>query len=170
MKKFILISVTGLMVMVSAAGCGTSNTTEEGQQLNNQNLEKVNYNNNQANRDYVNDGMMDGAYSLAKREAKAVADLNEVKSAYVMTTNQHAYVAANLEDRMNGKVTKSLEKKISDQVKRQNGSIRKVYVSTNPDFVDRMRDYADKAENGKPIAGFGEEMAEMVKRIFPSEG
>ncbi|PFG06162.1 YhcN/YlaJ family sporulation lipoprotein [Bacillus sp. es.034] len=174
MKKYLLISTIGLMLMITAAGCGTSNNmNEEGQQMNNRNLERVNYKNDQANRDYVNnvnDGMMRENYSLADREAKKVAELKEVKSAYVLTTDQNAYVAAVLENHKNGNVSKELEKKISDQVKKENGSINNVYVSTNPDFVDRMRGYADKARNGKPIEGFGEEIADMVKRVFPNRG
>lgn len=171
MKKYLLISTIGLMFMITAAGCGTSkNMNEEGQQMNNRNLERVNYKNDQANRDYVNDGMMRENYSLADREAGKVAELKEVRSAYVLTTDQNAYVAAVLEDDKNGNVSKELEKKISDQVKKENGSINNVYVSTNPDFVDRMRGYADKARNGKPIEGFGEEIADMVKRVFPNRG
>ncbi|MCA1058592.1 YhcN/YlaJ family sporulation lipoprotein [Rossellomorea aquimaris] len=171
MKKYLLISLMGLMFMTVASGCGTSNNmNEEGQQMNNRNLERVNYKNDQANRDYVNDGTMRENYSLAEKEADKVADLKEVKSAYVLTTDQNAYVAAVLEDNMNGNVSKELEKKISDQVKKANGSIDNVYVSTNPDFIDRMRGYADKARNGEPIKGFGEEIADMVKRVFPNRG
>ncbi|MCR8847245.1 YhcN/YlaJ family sporulation lipoprotein [Rossellomorea sp. SC111] len=171
MKKYLMISTIGFMFMITAAGCGTSkNMNEEGQQMNNGNLERVNYKNDQANRDYVNDGTMRENYSLADREADKVAELKEVKSAYVLTTDQNAYVAAVLEDQKNGNVSKELEKKISDKVKKENGSINNVYVSTNPDFVDRMRGYADKARNGKPIEGFGEEIADMVKRVFPNRG
>ncbi|MCC5800652.1 YhcN/YlaJ family sporulation lipoprotein [Rossellomorea vietnamensis] len=171
MKKYLLIATIGLMFMITAAGCGTSNNmNEEGQEMNNRNLERVNYKDDQANRDYVNDGMMRENYSLADREAGKVAELKEVRSAYVLTTDQNAYVAAVLEDDKNGNVSKKLEKKISDQVKKENGSINNVYVSTNPDFVDRMRGYADKARNGKPIEGFGEEIADMVKRVFPNRG
>lgn len=171
MKKILMISLMGLLFMAIASGCGTSNNmNEEGQQMNNRNLEKVNYKNDQANRDYMNDGTMRENYSLAEKEANKVADLKEVKSAYVLTTDQNAYVAAVLEDRMNGNVSKELEKKISDQVKSENGSIDNVYVSTNPDFIDSMRGYADKAKNGKPIKGFGEEIADIVRRVFPNRG
>ncbi|MFC7783815.1 MULTISPECIES: YhcN/YlaJ family sporulation lipoprotein [unclassified Rossellomorea] len=177
MKKYLLISLLGIMFIGTAAGCGMGdNMNEEGQEMNNRNLEKVNYKNDQANRDYVNnreyvnDGTMRENYSMADKEANKVASLNEVKSAYVMTTDQNAYVAVALEDNMNGKVSKDLEKKISDQVKSQNGNINNVYISTNPDFTDRMRDYANKAENGKPIEGLGEEIAEMLRRVFPNRG
>ncbi|MGM0854179.1 MAG: YhcN/YlaJ family sporulation lipoprotein [Bacillota bacterium] len=177
MKKYLLMSLLGLMFMSIATGCGMGNDmNEEGQEMNNRNLEKVNYKNDQANRDYVNnreyvnDGTMREDYSLAKKEADKVASLDEVKSANVMTTDQNAYVAVVLEDNMNEKVSKDLEKKISDQVKSQNGNINNVYISTNPDFTDQMRDYADKAENGKPIEGLGEEIAEMLRRVFPNRG
>jgi YhcN/YlaJ family sporulation lipoprotein len=174
MKKYLLLSLLGIMFMSISAGCGMGNNmNEEGQEMNNRNLEKVNYKNNQANRDYVNnreyvnDGMMRENYSLADKEANKVASLNEVESAYVLTTNQNAYVAVKLEDNTNDNVSKDLEKKISDQVKSVNGNINNVYISTNPDFTDSMRDYADKAENGKPIEGLGEEMADMLRRVFP---
>lgn len=177
MKKYLLMSLLGLMFMSIATGCGMGNNmNEEGQEMNNRNLEKVNYKNDQANRDYVNnrefvnDGTLREDYSLAKKEADKVASLDEVKSAYVMTTDQNAYVAVVLEGNTNEKVSKDLEKKISDQVKSQNGNINNVYISTNPDFTDRMRNYADKAENGKPIEGLGEEIGEMLRRVFPNRG
>ncbi|MCA1062901.1 YhcN/YlaJ family sporulation lipoprotein [Rossellomorea sp. AcN35-11] len=174
MKKSLLISILGFMFFSLVTGCGMGNDMNEaGQEMNNRNLEKVNYKNNQANRDYVNhreyinDGNMREDYSLAEKEANKVASLKEVRRAYVLTTNQNAYVAAVLEEGMNGNVSNALEKKISDQVKSQNRNINNVYISTNPDFTDRMRDYANKAENGKPVEGIGEEFAEMLQRVFP---
>ncbi|KMK97374.1 YhcN/YlaJ family sporulation lipoprotein [Rossellomorea marisflavi] len=167
MKKLILTGASILMISAAAAGCASKNGTDkEGM---NDNLQNVNYD-NQAERDYnnnqMNDGMMnDGNYSISEEAANKVANLDNVKSSYVMATDHNAYVAAVLD---NGKLSKDLEDKITKQVKETNGSIHNVYISTNPAFVDRMKDYSGKVKNGQPIEGLGEEISGMIRSVFPN--
>lgn len=59
-------------------------------------------------------------------------------------------------------------KKISDQVKSTDQDIQNVYVSSNPEFVERMRGYGDQLQDGRPVRGLFEEFGEMVERIFPN--
>jgi len=102
-------------------------------------------------------------------EAKAkVEDLDEVKTAHIITTDRAAYVAVVLSNDETGNVRKDLEKKISDRVKSTDSNIENVYVSSNPDFVDRMKDYGDKIQNGEPIRGLFDGFSEMVQRVFPT--
>lgn len=102
-------------------------------------------------------------------EAKAkVEDLDEVKTAHIITTDRSAYVAVVLSNDETGNVRKDLEKKISDRVKSTDSNIENVYVSSNPDFVDRMKDYGDKIQNGEPIRGLFDGFSEMVQRVFPT--
>jgi spore cortex protein len=95
-------------------------------------------------------------------------NLDEVRHANVIVTNRNAYVAVVLENESKGDVRKELEDKISDQVKSSDESILNVYVSSNPDFVDRMSDYADEIQSGRPLGGLVEEFTEMVQRVFPT--
>jgi hypothetical protein len=64
-----------------------------------------------------------------------------------------------MEDRMKAR--------IADIVKSVNPSVRNVYVSANPGFVDRINGYAESFGNGRPIRGMILEFNEMVERVFP---
>jgi spore cortex protein len=176
MKKYILVSLMGLMFSGVAAGCGANNDNlnEQGMNTNNDNgdLKRVGYDQERP-RDYMNindtgnrDTMREN-YSISEEAAERVTDLDEVSNSFVLTTERNAYVAAVLVNDENGQVSKELKDKIAKQVKRVDAGIQNVYVSTNPDFLDRMRGYADKAENGEPVEGFGEELTDVLQRVFP---
>jgi YhcN/YlaJ family sporulation lipoprotein len=61
-----------------------------------------------------------------------------------------------------------LEKKIADQVRATDSDIQEVYVSANPDFVNRMKDYEKRINEGAPVKGLFEEFTEAVQRVFPN--
>ncbi|MNI62697.1 Lipoprotein YhcN precursor [compost metagenome] len=65
-------------------------------------------------------------------------------------------------------VTPAMKDKISVEVKRSAPHIDNVYVSANPDFVDRIGGFADQVRAGHPIAGFANEFSTLVERIFPT--
>jgi hypothetical protein len=65
-------------------------------------------------------------------------------------------------------VTKEIKAKIAAEVKKHDATIKDVYVSANPDFVDRVNVYAEEARAGHPIKGFVDEFRTMVERIFPT--
>lgn len=117
-----------------------------------------------------------------QRIAEAVAALDEVRTANVLVTGRSAYVAVSLHygsgvtnaqdpstnNRTITDVTDQLKTKIADKVKATDPSIGNVFVSANPDFVQRMNVYAQDIKNGKPVAGFIKEFYTMIERIFPS--
>lgn len=65
-------------------------------------------------------------------------------------------------------VSKEIKHKIAAEIKKQNAKINAVYVTANPDFVQRVNYYADEARAGHPIKGFVDEFSTMVERIFPT--
>lgn len=65
-------------------------------------------------------------------------------------------------------VTPEIKEKIAAKVKSLNGNIKDVYVSANPDFIERMNVYADEFRSGRPLSGFVKELSAMVERVFPS--
>lgn len=79
-------------------------------------------------------------------------------------------VAPNNNYRMNSNddVTSDMKDRIAAEVKKVNPSIRNVYVSANPDFVERADYYAREARAGHPLKGFAKEFGTMVERIFPA--
>lgn len=66
------------------------------------------------------------------------------------------------------RLTEKIKSDIAAEVKRLHPSVQNVYVSANPDFVDRMNSYMGDVRQGHPIQGFVSEFNAMVERIFPA--
>ncbi|MDQ0268410.1 YhcN/YlaJ family sporulation lipoprotein [Cytobacillus purgationiresistens] len=129
----------------------------------------VNKNNNDNNNDNNNNNNNNNnKMVVADKAADKVADMEEVKRANVIVTDNNAYVAATLQGGKNQELTKDIERKISDQIKSVDQDIEQVYVSVNPDFYNRVDTYANDIRNGKPVKGFFEEFNETVRRMFPN--
>ncbi|MGR6338194.1 YhcN/YlaJ family sporulation lipoprotein [Priestia megaterium] len=133
---------------------------------NNNDLRDVGYQPDRDRNDNVDNNQTQ--LKVADEAADRVTKLDEVDSANVIVTNRNAYVAVVLQDRTKGEVTDRLEKKIADQVRATDSDIQDVFVSSNPDFVERMRDYGNKINEGKPVKGLFEEFTETVRRVFPN--
>ncbi|OCA92211.1 YhcN/YlaJ family sporulation lipoprotein [Pseudobacillus wudalianchiensis] len=93
--------------------------------------------------------------------------LKEVRAAKVIVTDHTAYAAVMLNNGSQDKLTNQLEDKIANEVRKSDRSVQKVYVSANPDFMQRMRDYGDRLNAGHPVAGLFDEFTETVRRVFP---
>lgn len=126
-------------------------------------------------------------YEVAKEAADRITDeIKEIDRAYVLTTENNAYVAAQLDtdnnnnanannnnnganmDADNGdELTDEVKDRIADIVKSVDDDIDNVYVSTNPDFFDLTNNYATDLNNGKPVRGLFDQMGNMIERLFP---
>ncbi|MCK1984877.1 MULTISPECIES: YhcN/YlaJ family sporulation lipoprotein [Peribacillus] len=127
-----------------------------------QNVNDNNNNNNNDNGNGIND------MRVSKDISDRVEAMKEVSNASVIVTENNAYVGAVLKDGRDKDISNDLKERIADKVRGADPSVDQVYVSANPDFVQRMEGYANDIENGKPVAGFAEEFRELVTRIFPS--
>lgn len=109
---------------------------------------------------------------MDQRTARAIADLDGVDSAWVLLTEKNAYVAVNLDNTLHIRAKEDmddqLKDRIADKVKDMNPKIRNVFISANPDFVERLRGYGEKVDNGEPIRGLILEFNRTVERLFPS--
>lgn len=170
-----------LLGMIVTAGCGMSqsNNNKPNQPQNTSYEKHSNMKDNMNNNvDNLSNNVKQGTNNvtnnaghkmkLAEKEAKNISKLKEVKHAYVIATNNNAYAAVVLKDDKKGKLTDELKSRISKQVKAVNPNIRNVFVSANPDFVDRMADYTKKLQEGKPVSGMVDEFSEMIRRVFPN--
>jgi spore cortex protein len=156
---------TFLLIIGIISGCAMNNDAREDNRTAKNNDQSGNIK-NVANRN--NNDNDDTRMQVADKAQDKIENLSEVRHANVIVTNRNAYVAVVLDDDSKGEVRKDVENKISDQVKSTDNNIQNVFVSSNPDFVDRMGDYGDKIQSGKPIRGLFEEFNEMVQRIFPN--
>lgn len=88
--------------------------------------------------------------------------MNSTHSTHMNNTNNTIHTKAA------DTVTKEIKAKIAAEIKKHDATIKDVYVSANPDFVDRVNVYAEEARAGHPIKGFVDEFRTMVERIFPT--
>jgi YhcN/YlaJ family sporulation lipoprotein len=169
MKK-IWIFLSAIVLCLALAGCGTREADNTANNTNDNEAVDETLDDEANNEDQMDEVNLERADEAEKK----VTDLDEVESATVIITENNAYVAAVLTKPENGEeIAEGSEEldqintKISEQVKETNPDIENVYVSVNPDFIERMGDYADKIEAGEPIEGLGEEFTTLVERIFP---
>jgi len=159
MKKIWMLATVFLMIF-ALMGCGTREATND--TVNDDTAVDT------SDESAETEGNMGGDESqleLADEAADKVVELDEVDSATVIITNNNAYVAAVLENETED--LNQIQEKIKEQVEATNANVNNVYVSVNPEFVDRMTDYGNKIDEGKPVAGLFEEFNETVRRIFP---
>lgn len=157
-KRKLLTGASIALSLLISAGCGMDNNARENDNIMNNELKNVTYDEqtNEQNR-----------MAVADDAAKKVADLKEIKYANVIVTNNNAYAAVVLEGDPKGKLSDDLKNRVADQVRSTDRELSNVYVSENPDFFDRMKDYGDKIRSGEPVAGLADEFNEMIKRVFP---
>ncbi|GFN30080.1 YhcN/YlaJ family sporulation lipoprotein [Paenibacillus xylaniclasticus] len=65
-------------------------------------------------------------------------------------------------------LTEHVKSQIAAEVRKLAPSVAHVYISANPDFVDRMSGYWKEVQAGHPIQGFIAEFNAMVERLFPA--
>ncbi|MGE7183830.1 YhcN/YlaJ family sporulation lipoprotein [Peribacillus sp. NPDC006672] len=170
--------VSSVMMALVITGCATNNKEGANENLglnrtNQDNLNNpMNVSDTRRNTNNVNDNVNDNGANdmrVADDISNRVEALKEVKNARVIVTDNNAYVGAVLSDGGDKDISNDLKEKIADAVRGADPSVDNVYVSANPDFVQRMHNYANDIQNGKPVAGFADEFRELVTRIFPNQ-
>ncbi|WP_445486905.1 YhcN/YlaJ family sporulation lipoprotein [Niallia sp. 03133] len=155
-----LIAVAGILAIMT----GCNNNDDNRSAMNDRNDDNVNV----ENVGYKTDKRTTADLDLADKAADKIKDLKEVERAVVIKTDENAFVAVQLTGNKEGNVTKELEDKVADKVRSVDHDIDNVYVSSNPDFYDRMTNYGQDIENGHPISGLFNEFSETVRRVFPN--
>lgn len=169
-----IIAIASLMIF--ATGCTTMNPNNQVRQQNVQDNNRGpqmlrNQNNNdffgrpQAQRNQNNQNNVDNRIAVADKAAEKITKVKGVRQANVLVTRRNAYVAAALDS---GQMTQQIEDQIARQVRAVDPNIQNVFVSTNPEFTDRVNGYVTDVQQGRPVAGFVEQFNEMVERIFPN--
>ncbi|MFJ7308629.1 YhcN/YlaJ family sporulation lipoprotein [Peribacillus frigoritolerans] len=171
--------ISSAMMALVITGCATNNNEDASENLGLNRTHQDNLDNpmnvgdtrqNVNNVNNVNNDNDNGVNGMRVSEdiSNRVEALKEVSNANVILTENNAYVGAVLKDGGEKDISNDLKERVADAVRGADPSVDQVYVSANPDFVQRMDGYANDIENGKPVEGFAEEFRELVTRIFPS--
>lgn len=164
--------VSSAMMALVITGCATNNNEDASENLGLNRTHQDNLDNPMNvgdTRQNVNNDNNNGVNGMRVSEdiSNRVEALKEVSNANVIVTENNAYVGAVLKDGGEKDISNDLKERVADAVRGADPSVDQVYVSANPDFVQRMDGYANDIENGKPVEGFAEEFRELVTRIFP---
>ncbi|MFD0959070.1 YhcN/YlaJ family sporulation lipoprotein [Paenibacillus chungangensis] len=184
-RSSVLLLCLVACLLIVAPACTMKTKNNNG--VNDNGMEAQNYRNNainkrgydkgmrgyDGNRDYMNENYtgknnnsMNERVDIAEKAADSITTINGVKSANVFVTRNNAYVAALMDT---GKdLSKDMEKQIADKVRETDANIHNVYVSTNPELMDRMNTYMKDVREGRPVSGFVQEFNDMIMRIFPN--
>lgn len=105
---------------------------------------------------------------VADNVADRVADLKRIDSATVTLLGRTAYVGVMFDKDYTGGMTDKVKDQVAKKVRQADPSVDRVFVSANPDFVDRTRDYARDIRNGRPVSGLMDSFRDLVQRTFPA--
>ncbi|WP_080874040.1 YhcN/YlaJ family sporulation lipoprotein [Oceanobacillus timonensis] len=189
--KLRLFTVLTVLMMVLVACQNTDNNEDANPNNTDGNVEPTRYegqNINDGNRDgdrnQNRDHMLerdadrntDAEYNVSKEAAEKITDkMDNIDHAYVLTTENNAYVGANLDidnddnarNDSNMEITDDVKDEIADIVRSVDSSIDHVYVTSNPDFLDLADKYVNDMDNGNPVEGFFDQIGSMIDRVFP---
>lgn len=102
---------------------------------------------------------------VAEDVAQRIAAMDDVENAYVLVTDQNAFIGVILNEGTTE--NDDLKSKIADAAQGDNAEFDNVYVSFNPDVAARLTEYGDQIQAGEPIEGFIEEFTTGINRMFP---
>ncbi|MEQ6376889.1 YhcN/YlaJ family sporulation lipoprotein [Bacillaceae bacterium S4-13-58] len=126
-------------------------------------------NNNQRDiGDNVTRNNNENRFDIADEVAENVSrEVSGVDRAYVLTTDDNAYVAVVLDEGTNNELGDNVKQEIERAVKDVDADIDNIYISANPDFVNMTDDYTNDVRQGEPVEGFFREFTQMIDRVFP---
>jgi YhcN/YlaJ family sporulation lipoprotein len=102
----------------------------------------------------------------ALKIAAEVDDVPGVVKSEVVVTGNSAYIGLYLNSNM--KVNKSeVKQQVESKIRQQNTNFNSIYVSTNPDVLDRLRDINEGIANGKPSSTYDFDALEEVFKTEP---
>lgn len=174
-KGILLFTVFGL-VFTSAVGCATQRKHESRQQVNRTQPVRDQARLRTAPRTpapapaparTTDRTRMGEKMRVADDVAASVVRLKSIDSATVMVTDRTAYVGVMMDKNYKGGMTSKIKDQVSKQVRKADPSVDRVFVSANPGFVNRLRDYARDVRNGRPISGLLQGFSDLVQRTFP---
>jgi YhcN/YlaJ family sporulation lipoprotein len=127
----------------------------------------ANYPNTGDNVGFTNNRDDDDDTVRAERISTAVEQIQGVENSTVVVTGNTAYVGIDLEQSPRTANERDIKREVAQMIKSQGGDINTVYVSTEVDFMDRLRNVGEGLRNGRPVDAFTTELNEMVRRITP---
>lgn len=116
-----------------------------------------------------------GRTSQASGIERAVEQMTGVRDATVVVSGNTAYVGLDTSGNMTGQNisygnttgTSALKQACAQRVRASNPQIQTVYVSTDANFINRLRRVGDGVNTGNPISSFRNELSDLIRGLTP---
>lgn len=141
------------------------NYTKVGDQLGIRDWEN-NYRTDMYNGNMNNNG--DTGTRRADDIAAACEQVQGVENATAVVTGNTAYIGIDLDDNTVVANQRDIKNEVAQKVRAANNDINTVYVSTEADFMNRLRNIGNGLRTGRPVDAFTTELNELIQRVTPS--
>jgi YhcN/YlaJ family sporulation lipoprotein len=169
------INTPGTQTNYNNTGTNYDNYTKVGDQLgvrdwtNNYRTDMYNDNlNNNMNNRLGNNVNLNTTTQRSEDIARACEQVQGVENATVVVTGNTAYVGIDMEANTRIANERDIKNEVAQKVRASGKDINTVYVSSEVDFMDRLRNVGNGLRNGRPVDAFTTELNEMVNRISPT--
>lgn len=105
--------------------------------------------------------------AIAGRLAGVADAVPGVNGATVVVAGTTAYVGIDQKAGFEKAETDRIKSDVSNEVKKAEPRLTAVYVSSDPDIINRLRRIADGIAAGQPVSAFAGELAEIARRLSP---
>lgn len=164
LKNTNILSLCLALFLLVFVGTGCSNKTKENPPANN----NANTAEQKATENKTTPEVTKGDLSnRAKKIADELVKIDGIEKASVVISEKRALVGVTLPSSAEGKITNELKKKVEDKVKSTDKEIENVAVSADADIYQRISKVSEGIKGGKGIKEFGDEVAELFRRITP---
>ncbi|SDW12422.1 sporulation lipoprotein, YhcN/YlaJ family [Marininema mesophilum] len=170
LRKQWLVMAIAVPLVFTTVGCAMNNKKPQSTQR--PNTQQVRYD------ERMNDANNNTGYDTntrvgqKMRTADDVSDnlvkLREIDAATTVVMGDTAYIGVSFAGNYQGGMTNELKNKVAKRARKVDSSLRRVYVSANPGFVDAMKNYAKSVRDGRPISGLINGFMDLVQRTFPT--
>jgi YhcN/YlaJ family sporulation lipoprotein len=104
--------------------------------------------------------------AVTERLEKLASSIPQVESAHCVVFGDVAVVGINVSKDMDRARVGTIKYSVAEALRKDPYGVHAI-VTADMDLDQRLRDIRDNIRNGKPIVGFGEQMAEIIGRIMP---
>lgn len=159
MRKFILSLATVLLMTGCSMNNNNNNNNEESQDNTKSNLTKV-------NNSSVQETDRKTGQQTAKRLTGLAKSIPEVNDATAVVLGKYAIVGIDIDQDIERSQVGTIKYSVGESLKHDPNGANAIIVA-DPDINERIREVAKDINNGKPVRGILNELADITSRVIP---
>lgn len=103
---------------------------------------------------------------VAERLEKIAAGVPDVKSAHSVVIGDTAIVGINVDEQLDRSRVGTIKYSVAEALRKDPYGVNAI-VTADIDVTERIKEIGEEVRKGRPIAGFAEELADIIGRMMP---